>query len=385
MMARWILTRLVMAAGGVAVALLLAELALRVLGVSYFRVHLFDEHVGAVRPPNVSGWYTQEGRAFIRTNSAGLRDREHTLAKPPNTFRIAVLGDSFAEALTLPQEKAFWALIERDLGPSCPSLGGRNVEVINFGLSGYGTAQELLTLRHRAAAYAPDAVLLAFYVGNDVEDNSKQLSAEQLRPFFVHKDGQLALDDSFTRLPEFQSRRTAFADFLYGTLIPNVRLLQLVNEARASIYLAGADATGPGGPTVFNPPTDPRWVEAWSVTDDLLVMTREEAASRGARFLVAVIAEPHQALPDPAARAAFAQKVGVADLDYPQSHLIALGQRTGIAMLDLLPPFRTEAQRRGAPLYGYPGEEYGLGHWNADGHALAAETIAPALCRLTGG
>jgi hypothetical protein len=63
-----------------------------------------------------------------------LRDREHDHAR---TLRIAVLGDSFAEALQITMEEAFWSVELQ----GCPSLAGREPEVINFGVSGYGTAQ----------------------------------------------------------------------------------------------------------------------------------------------------------------------------------------------------------------------------------------------------
>ena len=69
--------------------------------------------------------------------------------------------------------------------------------MINFGVSGYGTAQELLTLRHYVWDYSPDIVLMAFLPGNDVRNNSKELEPEKLRPFFRLRDGELELDRSF--------------------------------------------------------------------------------------------------------------------------------------------------------------------------------------------
>ena len=52
-------------------------------------------------------------------------------------------GDSFAEALQVPMEDTFWAILEREI-KECTAVAGREPEV-NFGVSGYGTAQELIT------------------------------------------------------------------------------------------------------------------------------------------------------------------------------------------------------------------------------------------------
>src|ERR1041385_914188 len=67
-------------------------------------------------------------------------------------IHYGVLGDSYAAAFQVPMENAFWAIAEREVA-ECPH---RPIEVLNFGLSGYGTAQQLLTLRHRGWEYPPD-------------------------------------------------------------------------------------------------------------------------------------------------------------------------------------------------------------------------------------
>ena len=49
-------------------------------------------------------------------------------------------------------EQTFWSLLERKL-QECHAFPGKNVEVINFGVSGYDTAQELITLRQTVWDY----------------------------------------------------------------------------------------------------------------------------------------------------------------------------------------------------------------------------------------
>lgn len=57
--------------------------------------------------PGAAGWWRHEGEAFVRINRDGLRDRDHALTKPAGTFRIAVLGDSYAEARSVALESTF--------------------------------------------------------------------------------------------------------------------------------------------------------------------------------------------------------------------------------------------------------------------------------------
>jgi hypothetical protein len=203
---RWA-SNLLLIAGGLLVGLLLTEAGLRLAGYSYPNFYMTDASRGVALRAGAEGWWRREGEAYIRINSDGLRDREHERQKPPNTVRIAVLGDSYAEALQVPVEKTFWAVMEREL-QQCASFKGQKVEVINFGVSGYGTALELITLREKVWAYAPDIVLLAVTTGNDIGDNSRALKGGEDIPYFVHRDGRLVLDDSYLQSQTFRLRQS---------------------------------------------------------------------------------------------------------------------------------------------------------------------------------
>jgi hypothetical protein len=69
---------------------------------------------GFALAPGVEGQYQREGTSYVRINSDGLRDREHPKAKPAGTFRIAVLGDSFTEAMHVPMEQTFGSCSSRN-------------------------------------------------------------------------------------------------------------------------------------------------------------------------------------------------------------------------------------------------------------------------------
>ncbi|MBA3355031.1 MAG: SGNH/GDSL hydrolase family protein [Pyrinomonadaceae bacterium] len=165
-------TRLALILFGLLMGVIIAELGLRAARYSYPAFYMPDAARGHALNPGMEGWYRKEGGAYVRINSAGQRDRERTKAKSVDTLRIAVIGDSYAEALQVPVEQAFWAIMEEKLRAS-GHVPGKQIEVLNFGVSGYGTATELLTLRERVWEYAPDIVLLAVTTNNDVVDNSR--------------------------------------------------------------------------------------------------------------------------------------------------------------------------------------------------------------------
>ena len=100
---------------GLGLGLAVAEVALRALDLGQPGLYTYDRDRGWALRPNASKWQQQEGSAYVAVNSAGLRDRDHPYRKPKNTFRIAVLGDSFTEAKQVPADQTFCAVIARRL------------------------------------------------------------------------------------------------------------------------------------------------------------------------------------------------------------------------------------------------------------------------------
>lgn len=399
---------------GLFFGLLIMEVALRIIGYTYPIWYMPDEHTGYSLRPGVEGWYTREGQSYVRVNSVGLRDREHSKAKPANTVRIAVLGDSFSEAMHVPQEDTFWWLMERKL-KACPQFAGKDVEVINFGVSGYGTAQELITLRQRVWDYQPDIVLLAFLTFNDIMDNSKRLKDTEEMPYFVYKNDQLVLDDSFltsrtylklTSTPNrlgrwIRDRVRVFqaihhASFVYKTYMEARRARQVMEAQNAEAQkrqsqpeAAQAAATAPRKPSLINhwvyyEPQDAVWQDAWRVTEGLIAQMSREVKERGAQFVVIVLDNDVQSLSNPKSRENFMQSIGVTDLSYPNRRVEEFCKSLGIEVLDIAPMMREYAERNNVLLHGF-GKDIGNGHWNSAGHAQAAELMTGKVCEMQAG
>src|SRR5262249_24782497 len=130
----------------------------------------FIPGLGSTFIPHAYYRHTKEGFSEGYFNSHGLRDYERTYAKPRDTFRILVLGDSCVEALQVALENTFPALLEKRLNENSAS---RRFEVLNLGQSGFGTADEYMRYLNFGVNYTPDLVLLAFLTGNDFRNNSK--------------------------------------------------------------------------------------------------------------------------------------------------------------------------------------------------------------------
>ena len=81
--------------------LFVVEICMRIAKIEYPIFQTFDTYRGFALRPNASGWWLKEGKAYVEINSEGLRDREHDKKKINNYFRIAILGDSFAEARSI--------------------------------------------------------------------------------------------------------------------------------------------------------------------------------------------------------------------------------------------------------------------------------------------
>ncbi len=139
-----------------------AEAVLRFMDAPLSQPNLTQIH----RASPVYGWELIPGAAgvgkegeIIKINSAGFRDREWVHEKPPGTLRIAVLGDSFTFGMAVALEDAYVKQLERLL-----NRGDIRVEVLNFGVIGYGMWQYLSLLERKVLPYRPDLIVIGFFL-----------------------------------------------------------------------------------------------------------------------------------------------------------------------------------------------------------------------------
>lgn len=332
---------------------------------------------------NVSGWWTSEGKAYLEFNSHGIRGPEITKAKPENTLRIAVLGDSFTSAVQVSYRQTFVAVMQKEL-QKCIDLKNKKVEVINFGVDGYGTAQQLLTLREKVWDFQPDIVLLAFFIGNDITDNSRKLENNHYRPFFIYKNGKLELDLSFRKLTISQANRYMITkvDKLPIWLVNNVRILQIIKKVEtdqkkrnSARHFEKLQANN------FREPQNPVWQEAWKITDELIGIMAKEVQEKGAEFQVATVMTPMQIHSNKEWREGYMKIMDIQDWLYPTKRLQNLGKIHNFYVIDLVKPFDDYVQKNPVCFHGFKNTAMCTGHWNATGHKLAGEIIAEKSCQ----
>lgn len=381
---------------GLFCGLLISEIGLRVIGFTNLNPNITDPYTGFSLRPGAEGWWRGEGVTYIKINSDGLRDREHSKAKPLDTLRIAVLGDSFTEAFDVQIEEAWWAVMEHRL-QGCEGISGKKVEVINFGVAGYSTARELMTLRYRVWQYSPDVVVLNFTPINDIKDNSRVLNREYAElplPYFNYRGDKLVLDDSqlVARNNSLYFRlQQSFLGRTMDWLRQHVRLIQVIDKARIAYHkrekvtqLATEQGKAPQevegwDSTVFAEPKTPAWIDAWRVTEGMLLLMRDEVQTKGVKFLIVTGSSGIQVYPDPAVRQSSLRTLGVENLFYPDLRIKALGEREGFAVLNLAPAMQEYADRNKVFLHGQ-GHSAGYGHWNQTGNQVAGELVAGKLC-----
>jgi hypothetical protein len=117
--------------------------------------------------PNTAFWHTSpDGSWEFRTNAQGFRDdADYGYGKPPGVLRVLALGDSHTAGFEIRQSQTYAEVIERYL-----RANGVSAQALNTGISGFGTAEELVFLENEGIRYDPDVVVLGFYA-NDYEDS----------------------------------------------------------------------------------------------------------------------------------------------------------------------------------------------------------------------
>ncbi len=125
----------------------------------------------------------------LEKNNAGFHDRDWSRAKPADTYRVIALGDSFTMGTMIPLEELFVKRAERALNERAKGPG--RYEIMNLAFVGWDTSRELRALKEIGLAYAPDAVLVVFYVNDATGLDSNPRIIRQLNAYVNERDGWL--------------------------------------------------------------------------------------------------------------------------------------------------------------------------------------------------
>lgn len=266
-----------------------------------------------------------------RLNSLELRDEELT-PKPPGHRRVLVLGDSFTFGLGVEDEAAvFPAILERRLGALEGLDGG--VEVLNGGLPGSLTADWVKLWDVVAPRFEPDLVLLVFFLRDGTEISS-------IPDFFGRIRREIVVRNRRSQL-----YRHSYLYRLWRDQRDRARVARLYTERFRAAYF-GDDAE----------------TAEWRRARTHLLRIRDAARARGAE--VALVVFP--ILVELDARYPFREICELVE---------AFGRASDMPVHSLLPAFLG----RSAPDLWVSALDQ---HPNAEGHAIAAESLLPFVAGL---
>ena len=313
--------------------------------------------------PNMTQYSYTFGHDIV-TNSAGMRDREHKIIKSEGQFRILVLGDSFMEAYQVRFEDSFVSILERQLR----SAGGRDVEVINASVSGWGTDDELTYLLREGLKYKPDLILVAMTIHNDVSDNL-------VEEYHTFREGQLQ-QKPVSLVPWASYAILKIKEWFNA----NSHLYRLVFQATQTRWISeqGKVLESHVGGLLRKVPDD-RVQTGWNMTGQLFKKLVVTAQSIDAKIVVVLLPLSVQVYPE--SLEDFLKWNGLrredVDLLKPQKTMAAFGKELGFTVIDLLPAFQSTKDRCACELF-----VRNDGHWNETGHRISSELVVSQLVEL---
>ncbi len=327
-----------------------------------------DQTLGARHIPSKQVTWRMEGLSRDRFNSFGMRDYEHTLAKPAGTTRIAVLGDSAAEGLQVPLVDTFpialQEMLNQEAKQNVQKTAGKNAkpkqyEVLNFGCAGYSSLQEVIQYETQAAKFSPDIVVL-FYNQKDAAESiidGTMRSISEARPYcYLSPEGELKLDNAIMEARADELKPNPVLDWLrrdcrlYGVINQTLFSLSVSDKRFVKLkhWLSRQKQARNIAPAQY-PVQDPDLVGA-----KLIKRLNADVKATGGRLVVMM----------------FPNTVDYPDLKRQQALFSKLAKSDGFNYLDLTPAFKEHKHKEELII------EY---HFSKKGHKLLADLLKPHI------
>jgi hypothetical protein len=352
--------RLAVACVSILVALVIAEVALRLfVPVQQERdtehvYFAYDAALGWLNKPDASGVFRiPSGTTLINISSQGWRDSDPVMPKPAGIKRILVLGDSQTWGYGVNQTERYSDDFRRLLS---------GVDVLNMGVSGYGTGQEYLLLREHGIAYDPDVVIVGFY-SNDLYDNMATNNEDAYsypRPVLLEQNNTLRVSN--VPVPKkagiWENAPSYYADQspVIAFLMQHSRLFFMVKQIYAGLQTAMVRMGWREEiPASFKQPDSPQWKATFAILDDM----RSYCQARHITLVVAIIPTRTNI------------QAGDATID---NQLAVWGERSNVPVVRMQDSFASHDLNKLYLAYD--------SHMSAQGHSLAATLIATKIVDL---
>ncbi|MHC4852415.1 MAG: alginate O-acetyltransferase AlgX-related protein [Planctomycetota bacterium] len=313
--------------------IVLAEVVLHVLAMSVSSP-IFAPISGTER--TVSFWRGRPHDPFMdtRLNALGFLDEEFEVARKPGVRRVVALADSFGVGV-VPYRENFLTLLDHKLDDTSET------EVMNFSVMAINPSEYLHLYNSEAASYAPDLVLVCFFVGNDfgIRKEKSVLHADSLMSVTVVKRILKASLGVEVQAAADLDQDRSFTEAAFLRI--EAKRMQMCNAASRRAQR--------------------RFAETFEVLTEM-------HETIGDRLRIVIIPDEYQ-VNDELWRKLTLESSVAFDRELPQRKLAGFFRKRGVKFLDLLPPLRAAESK--APTYKLRDT-----HWNGHGNRIAAEAIA---------
>lgn len=360
------------------VLIALLEVTLRFIPSKYTaypaRINYYsDKELGYFPEPNQNESYILScvENSNIKTNEIGMRI---TPSFPNSPFKISLLGDSFLHGLTVSDSLHMATKL---------SLHSK-VEVMNGGVSGYGTYQELLLWRKYMKPQKPRITILLFFLENDIRDNQCTLSRSEGQ---IYSPCCIVDSNKIKEVNDFEIRKNDSQSFKGWVKKNSFTYRALRNLWKTDkLKFTGEDFfnTESFAYNIYRPGYSKEWDDGWKITEWSLATLKKECDEAGSKLLVVNIPGPIQWTYD------WKREIGKQiqddylppdfNIDYPNGRFQSIINQSGIEMLDLCPGFiqYRDQFKLQEPLFGWCCDA----HWNPLGHQLVADLVYNHLVYL---
>ena len=387
---------MVLAVGATAVAILCGEALLRLIRPNAMLPYTmqiyrdaekgkFYQHhpmLGWSGKPDVEGTFSApDCRHSVRHNAHGFRGTFHPFERTDRS-RIVVLGDSFVWGFGVASEQIFTHLVEVDRQPP--------TEVVNLGISGYGTDQSVINWQLIGRRFKPDHVVLVITPNTDLVENVSTQQHQLPKPMIVF-DAQGNAQP--VNVPVPRTSRDRWSATISTDNDPNVHALARLGARSALVAAAlntGASidgprqwlierhivpgrATGYRGEAIFHVSPIPPGAETnWRVLLSLVGLCQQQVNAAGAAFSVLVVPSVLQVYDD--AWFDFQQHFQLPaesqwDRDALSRNLIEYCRERQIHLIDPRPALAKAAVTDPHLYYGWNH------HWTPTGHRIVADVL----------
>jgi len=136
--------------------------------------------------------YFNEGFSIQNYNRNRIKGKEINIEKPPNTFRISILGDSYVQASQVFERNHFATILSEQLKQINPK--GKDIEILNFGFEGSEIEDIYTTYEIKVKPYKSDLTIVMFE-----QDDLRITQGDLLNPKLVLVNDSLKITLNFNK------------------------------------------------------------------------------------------------------------------------------------------------------------------------------------------